>query len=89
MPSVFRHESSLDSSVIIQERVFSVAAVLSHHDAFRCQIRIPLENDQHTSEPVIFYWYKRSPGQPRDAGTTTQRFLNQKGKHGRKRRNRG
>ena len=47
-PSVFRHELLLDSSVIIEKRVFCVAAVLSHHDALPCQLRAPLEIDQHT-----------------------------------------
>ena len=52
-PSVFRHEFLLDRSVIIQERVFCVAAVLIHHDAFPCQLRTPLEIDQRASEPMI------------------------------------
>ena len=45
---MFRHELLLDSSVIIEKRVFCVAAVLSHHDALPCQLRAPLEIDQHT-----------------------------------------
>ena len=45
--------SQLDSSVIMYERVFCVTAVLSHHDALLCQLRVPgtpLDINQHISD---------------------------------------